>query len=147
MPTLIHCCPFVTPGRSPVAAMLRPAKRLIKVDLPTFGIPTIRARTARGLMPLANCFSIFSFSNSLAKRGISLMPCPLDASAAIAKCPSFLKNSIHCFVTCGSARSDLFRTIRRGLPCKISSIIGFLLDCGNLASTNSITTSISFSFS
>lgn len=50
-----------------------------------------QARTARGLMPLASCFSILSLSSSLASCGISLIPRPLEASASTAVCPSCLK--------------------------------------------------------
>ena len=42
-----HCLARVTPGRSSVLAVLRPAMRLMKVDLPTLGTPRIITRTTR----------------------------------------------------------------------------------------------------
>ena len=40
----IHCFPLVTPGLLPVLVQALPAKELMKVDLPTLGIPTTMAR-------------------------------------------------------------------------------------------------------
>ena len=36
---LTHCLPLVTPGRSAALARAEPANVLIKVDLPTLGMP------------------------------------------------------------------------------------------------------------
>ena len=36
---LTHCLPLVTPGRSAALARAEPAKVLMKVDLPTLGMP------------------------------------------------------------------------------------------------------------
>src|ERR1700735_4252403 len=46
----------VTPGRSSTSASLRPARRLNRVDLPTFGRPTMAILTMRQPLarPLAN---------------------------------------------------------------------------------------------
>ena len=43
----------VTPGRSSVLAVLRPATLLIKVDLPTLGMPRIITRTTRPACPFS----------------------------------------------------------------------------------------------
>ena len=52
--------PLVTPGLLPVFVHAFPAKLLMKVDFPTFGIPTIIARIGRFKMPLRRSLSIFS---------------------------------------------------------------------------------------
>ena len=56
------CCAFVTPGLFPVTVAFRLASLLIKVDLPTLGIPNTIALIARGFKPLAFSFSILSFN-------------------------------------------------------------------------------------
>ena len=45
--TVTHCLTRVTPGRSLALADLRLATLLMKVDLPTLGMPTTMARTGR----------------------------------------------------------------------------------------------------
>ena len=70
---LIHCCTLVTPGLSPTAVTLLPTKALIKVDLPTLGIPTIIVLIARGFKPLAKSFALFSTSKLVASLTISLL--------------------------------------------------------------------------
>ena len=57
--------PLVTPGLLPVLAQAFPAKALINVDLPTFGIPTTIARTGRFKIPRFRSRSIFALHASL----------------------------------------------------------------------------------
>ena len=56
---LIHCFPLVTPGLLPVFATALPANEFIKVDFPTFGIPTTMALTGRFIIPFFLSLSIF----------------------------------------------------------------------------------------
>ena len=63
--TLIHCFPRVTPGLSPAMAAFRPARLLMKVDLPTFGMPTAIKRIFRPLCPFRFHSLIFSSSSFL----------------------------------------------------------------------------------
>ena len=73
----IHCFPLVTPGLFPVLAQAFPAKELIKVDFPTFGIPTTIARTGRFTMPRFLSRSIFSLQTSCTSPWIDLIPIPV----------------------------------------------------------------------
>ena len=49
--TEIHCLPRVTPGLLAALARVVPAKELMKVDLPTLGMPTTITRMAAPTMP------------------------------------------------------------------------------------------------
>ena len=60
---LIHCLLFVTPGLSPVFAILFLAILFINVDLPTLGIPTTITLICIFTKPLAFNLSCFSFNN------------------------------------------------------------------------------------
>ena len=62
---LIHCLPFVTPGLFPVFALAFRHIELIKVDFPTFGIPTTMALTGLFIIPLFLSRSIFSLVTGL----------------------------------------------------------------------------------
>ena len=70
----IHCLPFVTPGLLPVLAHAFPAKELINVDYPTYGIPTTIARTGRFMMPRFLSRSIFSLHASMTTAVTCFMP-------------------------------------------------------------------------
>ena len=48
-----HCLERVTPGRSSVFAVFLPATLLMKVDLPTLGMPRIITRTTRPACPFS----------------------------------------------------------------------------------------------
>ena len=48
---LTHCLPLVTPGRSAALARAEPAKVLMKVDLPTLGMPQSITWVLAPLMP------------------------------------------------------------------------------------------------
>ena len=54
-----HCFVRVTPGRFSTFAFLEPARRFIKEDFPTFGIPTIMAFNLLPSIPLSRYLSIF----------------------------------------------------------------------------------------
>ena len=85
-----HCFPRVTPGRSSTLARLEPARRLMKEDLPTFGIPTIIMRIGLPCIPFASqvftCSAISSFSADLNL----FIFFPLRQSVATAVMPFFL---------------------------------------------------------
>ena len=81
----IHCFPFVTPGLFPVLAHAFPAKELINVDLPTFGIPTTMARTGRLMMPRFLSRSIFSLQDSCTSAWMFLIPAPVFALSCCTK--------------------------------------------------------------
>ena len=72
----IHCFPFVTPGLFPVLAHDFHARELIKVDFPTFGIPTTIARTGLFKIPLLRSLSVFSRHASWMTDWIDFMPPP-----------------------------------------------------------------------
>ena len=145
--SLIHCFPLVTPGLFPVFAQAFPANELMNVDFPTFGIPTTIALTGRFLIPRFLSRSIFSRHASCTLGWIALIPCPVFALISRTWKPRSLKYVIHCLFAAGSARSDLFRRISRDLFLPSSSISGFLLESGTLASTSSITRSMRLIFS
>ena len=145
--SLIHCLPFVTPGLSPVLAVVLPTLLLIKVDLPTLGIPTIIALIGTNSLPLAFSRSILSFISVLAASATLLTPVPFSASASITVKPCSSKYFFQVSVFTGSARSLLFITIILRLFLASSSISGFLLLYGIRASKSSITTSTSEMFS
>ena len=140
--SLIHCFPFVTPGLLPVFAQALPAKEFINVDLPTLGIPTIIALTGRLMIPLFLSLSIFSLQTSRIALLTDFIPLRCLESSLITFIPCFSKNSTHFTVTLSSARSDLLSRISLYLFFARSSISGFLLDIGILASISSMTISL-----
>ena len=143
----IHCFPLVTPGLLPVFAQAFPASALIKVDFPTLGIPTTMARTGRLRIPLFRSRSIFSLQASWITPWMDFNPPPFLEFNLTTKKPFSLKYSAQASFHLSSARSALFRRIILDLFFPSSSISGFLLLTGILASTSSITRSINFIFS
>ena len=125
--SLIHCLPFVTPGLSPVFAVVFPTLLFINVDLPTFGIPTIIALIGTNSLPLAFSLSILSFIIALAASDTLFTPVPLTASDKMTVKPLSSKYFFHTAVFTGSAKSLLFITIILRLFFASSSISGFLL--------------------
>ena len=55
-----HCFVCVTPGRSSAFALAEPQRRLIKVDFPTLGMPTIMAFNRFPVMPFSSYLFTFS---------------------------------------------------------------------------------------
>ena len=147
LPILTHCFARVTPGVFCTFVRAAPARRLMSDDLPTFGMPRIMQRAARPRPPLFAYFSVFGRASSSAACVSCFMPLPLFASMATARMPCARKYASHARVSAGSARSDLFSAMRRGLPAMISASIGFALAAGMRASRSSTTTSTSFRFS
>ena len=118
-PMVIHCLPLVTPGLSAVRTAFMPNKRLIRDDLPTFGIPKIIARTARGLTPLATNLAAFALPNCSTWLTKVLVPFPVIESKVTTCKPCLRKVSTHWLVHSGSAKSILFKATTRGLPSNI----------------------------
>ena len=134
-----HCFPLVTPGLSPVFALFFPVRRLIKDDFPTLGTPTIIS-----LRFFLRTLSLLISSSILdIKFRSSLIPTPCIESRVITLLPSLLSFSIQRLFSLPSDRSLLFRIIILCLPAVSSSITGFLLEIGILASITSITMSTS----
>ena len=86
---MIHCLPRVTPGLSPALATAVPRRRLMNVDLPTFGMPTIIARTVL-LTPLALSRSTVGFVARSTRLMASFTPLPAFAEKEMASIPCFL---------------------------------------------------------
>ena len=142
--SLIHCLPFVTPGLLPVFVTALPANELIKVDLPTLGIPPTMALTGRLSIPLALSLAILA-SAALAMASFTcFIPLPLLELSLTAIIPSSVKCLTQFSVSLSSAISALFSIITLDLPAARLSISGFLELIGMRASTSSITISISF---
>ena len=146
-PILIHCFARVTPGLSAAFALTAPARRLMRDDLPTFGMPRIMQRAARGRPPFLTKRSVFGRASSSAFATSCFMPRPLTESMATAGMPCARKYASQRFVLAESARSDLLSAIRRGFSLMISASIGLALLAGMRASSSSMTTSTSFRFS
>ena len=144
---LIHCLPRVTPGLSPAMAALRPATLLMKVDLPTFGMPRIITRSARPTWPFASYSRSFSASRRRTAGANSFTPLPLFASVSRIARPRLSKWRRQRAVTAGSARSVRLRITSRGLPAARRSISGLRLAFGMRASRISHTASTIFRFS
>ena len=138
-----HCFPLVTPGLSPVCALFFPVILFISDDLPTFGTPTIIS--LNGFCMLRSLFFSSAIFSSIPNSCFT--PVPLMQFMESARLPSFLKCSSQLRLMLPSARSLLLSTIIRGLLFTSSSIIGFLLETGILASITSITASTSLRFS
>ena len=112
-----------------------------------FGIPTTIARTGRFKIPRFLSLSIFSLQASWITPWIDLIPPPFFELTLTTEYPFFLKYSAHASFHFSSARSALFKRMRRALFFPSSSMSGFRLLTGSLASTSSITRSISLIFS
>lgn len=137
---------MVTPGRLPVLAQARPAKLLINVDFPTFGIPTTIARTGR----------VDDSSPSVTLR--LFFTGFLDHSLYFLHAASGSGIQLHheeplCFKSCCpgivptlAGKIRLVEQNQSCFPFARSSMSGLRLDIGALASTSSITRSISFIF-
>ena len=126
------------PGSLPVLADFLPSMALIRVDLPTLGMPQISTR--RGLsMPLrwgtSDLLATISFCAAWRS----------DASSAIERVSSrLLKYSSQTAVRSGSARSCLFKIFSLGLPRASCASSGFSLEAGMRASSISTTISTLF---
>ncbi|MNO59028.1 hypothetical protein D3C76_496060 [compost metagenome] len=133
--SLIRCWDLVTPASLPVRAMMRPARVLIRVDLPTLGMPMIMARTPRrsklrsGSISWHRVSSALIFSGSCWVRGNALIPFSCSMCAT------------HSSVIAGSARSALFSTLMTGVSPRSSGTRGFSLEKGMRASSISMMTS------
>ena len=115
--TVIHCLPRVTPGRSPALADFFLATLLMKVDLPTLGMPTTMARTGRPTWPFSFHRAICSFSASAHDGGELLHALPRcgrpHSSTAMALAAEVGQPTACC--RAGSAWSARLRMITRGL--------------------------------
>ena len=89
--TVIHCLPRVTPGRSPALADFFLATLLMKVDLPTLGMPTTMARTGRPTWPFSFHRAICSFSAPRMTGENCFTPAPLRASHSSTEMPLLRK--------------------------------------------------------
>ena len=145
--TVIHCFPRVTPGRSPALADFFLATLLIKVDLPTLGMPTTMARTGRPTWPFSFHLAICSFSAARITGENCLPPAPLRASHSKTEIPWARKYAPQTLLAAGSAWSARLRMTTRGFPPTSSSKSGFRLAMGIRASMTSATTSTYLRFS
>ena len=141
--TVNHWLPRVTPGRSADTALLRPATRLMKVDFPTFGMPTIMTRIDGLSIPLALYDSMRGARSSLSAGTNLSTPRPLLQSTAMARVFSPERALTHSAVALRSAMSHLFSRMTRGLPAVRVAISGLRDDTGILASMISATASTS----
>ena len=143
---LTHCLLLVTPGLSPTCALAVPAIRLMKVDFPTFGTPTIIARSVL-LIP----FSLYLLTVSAPVRSISATAFfrieGFVETSSTAVIPCFLKYSIHALFCVLDDRSLLLRTTTRSLFTKSASKSGLRQASGARASTISIIISTSLTLS
>ena len=145
--TVIHCLPRVTPGRSEALADFFLATLLIKVDLPTLGMPTTMARTGRPTWPFSRHLAICSLSAPRITGENCFTPAPLWASQVSTAIPWARKCASQSLVAAGSAWSARLRTTTRGLVPTRSSMSGLRLAMGMRASMISATTSTNFRFS
>ena len=136
-----HWLPRVTPGLSAALADLRPMMRLMKVDFPTFGMPTTITRTALPTRPFSFHWAILSASSVRTAFENACVPVPARLSVSMTAMPCARKCFAHAAVILGSARSMRLSIISRGLPAAISSISGLRDTCGMRASTTSQTAS------
>ena len=137
----MRCCAddttLVTAGSSPTFASVLPARVLIKVDLPTLGMPMIITRIDFTAVPRSGN-NLRHKSGRFFVRDLS----STDNACAFTPC-SFSRCAIHSFVVAGSARSLLFRILMQGRCWRNSATIGFSLLKGIRASITSITRSTS----
>ena len=116
---LVHRDPLlspVTPGRSPALADFFLATLLIKVDLPTLGMPTTMARTGRPTWPFSFHLAICSFSAARITGENCLTPAPLRASHSKTEIPWARKYAPQTLLAAGSAWSARLRMTTRGFP-------------------------------
>ena len=126
------------PGSLPVLALFLPSMPLIRVDLPTLGMPQISTRKGFS-MPLRCGTSLRQAAIILAAALRS------DASSAMALVWGRLWNSAsQISVRSGSAKSCLFNIFSLGLSAESLAKSGFSLDAGRRASSTSITISTLF---
>ena len=142
-----HCFCFVTPGRSEAIAFTCPASRLISVDFPTLGTPTIMSRTSRFFTPFFSHFSVTGLAASFTRLIICLTPFPVWQSMEQTGTPSCFSFCSQASVLTGSAISILFNAMTRGLFPAICRSMGLILESGMRASSSSTTTSTSRSWS
>uniref|UniRef100_A0A0A9DQS4 Uncharacterized protein n=1 Tax=Arundo donax TaxID=35708 RepID=A0A0A9DQS4_ARUDO len=86
VPNRTHFSSLVTPGLGAAGHILRFSKRLIKDDLPTFGYPTIPARTGRGSSPFSFRFVFTTDATDLAILPNFIVPmpsCPLEKTTLV----------------------------------------------------------------
>ncbi len=115
----------------------------MNVDFPTLGMPATMALTGLFFIPRALSRSIFAAQACFTAASICFISALFTAFILQTKSPFAAKYSYHLSVADLSARSALLSKIRRDLPFAISSISGFLLERGALASRSSMTRSIS----
>ena len=142
-----HCLSRVTPGLSSTFAFLAPVRRFMSELFPTFGIPTIMARTLLPTAPFSSYLFIFSERISLTFGAICDIPYPFWESIAMTFAPRRDSARIHSFVASGEASDDFVRSVSLGFARQSVSISGFRELLGILASQSSITISTSFRFS
>jgi len=132
---LTHCLPLVTPGRSAALARAEPANVLIKVDLPTLGMP--QSITWVLAPPMPRFWRRASRPESSFSMAVCTAFAPPFCLALMATQPASAawKYLIHSSVTAGSARSALFSAYSFGLRAVIRSISGLRLDSGMRASS------------
>ena len=128
----------MTAGSLPVFAIVRPARRLIRVDFPTFGMPTIIAvRGPTRDFPRPG-------GNSARRRARISRTVSLESErTASAADRSDSSAAIQTSLATGSARSARVMIRRRGLSPMRASSAGFELLQGNRASMTSTTASTS----
>ncbi len=85
--SLIHCFPLVTPGLLPVLVHAFPAKLLINVDFPTFGMPATMALTGLLIIPRCLSRSIFSAQAFFITLLTALTPFPFLELTFVTKYP------------------------------------------------------------
>ena len=89
--TEIHCLPRVTPGLLAALARVVPANELMKVDLPTFGMPTIITRMAAPTMPRLRRRSISAESSFSIRPFVAVARPRCLESIAMQPAPALLK--------------------------------------------------------
>ena len=89
--TEIHCLPRVTPGLLAALARVVPAKELMKVDLPTLGMPTIMTRMAAPTMPRLRRRSIRAESSFSIKLLVAVARPRCFESIAMQPAPALVK--------------------------------------------------------
>mmetsp|Transcript_131292 Transcript_131292/g.327514 ORF Transcript_131292/g.327514 Transcript_131292/m.327514 type:complete len:217 (+) Transcript_131292:591-1241(+) len=145
-PILCHVNFLVPPATPFLRATFRPVRQFMIADLPTFGMPVIAARMARGLTPFRLRLRFTwapLFMTSIRKSSTPMLP--LCASIGITGQPrstlEFLMATMVCSRATGGTRSALVSTITRGLPRVHSGMSGCLDVHGMRASRTSTMTS------
>mmetsp|Transcript_53897 Transcript_53897/g.163733 ORF Transcript_53897/g.163733 Transcript_53897/m.163733 type:complete len:206 (+) Transcript_53897:590-1207(+) len=147
-PILCHVSFFVDPASPLFGATFRPTKRLINVDLPMLGMPSVITRMARGLMPLRWRLLFTNAPDRMSSVRSSSRPSwPLFMpSTAITGMPlSCSDNGIALMLSssaCAGTRSRFIRTMTRGFPRAQPGTSGCAEVNGKRASRTSMTTSI-----